>query len=534
MKSQALASSSATSIRWRALVRVARLVVLPVVVIAALVVWALVFTQPVPDSPPGAAIVLFVITLSMGSLVEWFRLRFDAQQQTDMALPDPLYTLYLAAFVLTGASVAIPLAALTPFVQAAPVVLRGRGGAVRTLRALRESAAATSTTVVAGLVYVHLTPILAPQLGGLRAEVVAAFFAVLVLFLALLVVRAPEHSIQRGDFFAVLWRLLQTPAARFQALLLTVGPLLPLADLLDDIEAEFAWILFLIPLIVVYYLALVSMRLEQRTGELQTTIGQLRASRRREAELTGYATLITRAQEDERRRLARELHDDTAQALIALSRGLDALSTRQVDPPLSSRDAHFIHDLDELAKRTLESVRRACQDLRPSVLDDLGLSAALESLTEATTRQGLACTFAESGERLFCAPEVEVTIYRIAQEALSNARRHAHAAAAAISLEFGGDAIHLTVSDDGAGFDSDAVLHAVGAGTDAPDGDDVEPLSGLGLLGMRERAALIGARLQLDSARGAGTRVTLRAPLRADAGGSSGARRRLGDSGARN
>ena len=84
-----------------------------------------------------------------------------------------------------------------------------------------------------------------------------------------------------------------------------------------------------------------SVRLEQRTHELQKTVAELGAVRRREAELADYAALITRAQEDERRRLARELHDDTAQALIALSRGLDALASRRVEPPLSSYDVRF-------------------------------------------------------------------------------------------------------------------------------------------------------------------------------------------------
>ena len=504
-----------------------RTVIVPALIILALVTWALVLPHPVPHSPPGAALVLAIITLGMAVLAHELRRQVDIRSRTHVTLPDPLYLLYLAAYMLTGAPFALPLAALTPFVDAVPDLLRfrDRSDAVRpALAALRESAAATATTFVAGELYVHSTPVLAPGLGMLRAQVVAAVGASAVAFVAVLISRTLERSGPGAPFFGVFAQTMFSPAMRFQALLLSIGPLLPLADVLDDIEAEFAWILFLIPLGVVYYLALVSVRLEQRTNELQTTIGELVQARRREAELTGYAALITRAQEDERRRLARELHDDTAQALIALSRGLDALSSRQADPPLSARDTHFIRDLTELATRTLESVRRACQDLRPSVLDDLGLSAALESLAEATSRQGLPCSFEEDGERGTYAPELEVTVYRIAQEALSNARRHANASAAAIHITYADETLDLAVSDDGAGFDVEHVLReADGDGRNAGDGvRDGTSRPGLGLLGMRERAALIGARLRVEPAAGGGTRVSLHVPLRAAAAGSGG------------
>ena len=506
---------------WNFAAWLGRCVVLPAAVVAALITWALALPQPVPQAPPGAGIVLAVITLGMAVLAHLFRRRLDLRTRMHVALPDPLYTLYLATFILTGAPTALPLAAVTPFVEAAPDLLwrreRAPTGASRRLSvaaaALRESAAATATTFIAGVVYVHMTPVVAHGMGVVRAEVVAAMVAAAVVFAAVLTSRALERTQPGASFASTLAQTVLSPSMRFQALLLSIGPLLPLANLLDDIEAEFAWILFLIPLGAVYYLALVSVRLEQRTRELQKTIGELGQSRRREAELTGYAALITRAQEDERRRLARELHDDTAQALIALSRGLDALSTQQTGPPLSSRDAHFIRELTELATRTLESVRRACQDLRPSVLDDLGLSAALESLAEATSRQGLPCVFEEDGEPDTYAPELEVTVYRIAQEALSNARRHSGASAATIHITYAAGSLDLKVSDNGSGFDAENLLRAAesaetGAGS-------VESHRGLGLLGMRERAALIGARLRVELAEGGGTRVSLHVPLRA-------------------
>ncbi|HST90369.1 MAG TPA: sensor histidine kinase, partial [Ktedonobacterales bacterium] len=240
--------------------------------------------------------------------------------------------------------------------------------------------------------------------------------------------------------------------------------------------------------------------------------------------------LVTRAQEDERRRLARELHDDTAQALIALARGLDTLGGRAVEPPLPDGDARFIADLRGLARRTLDSVRQACYDLRPSVLDDLGLAAALASLAQSVTRRGLRCAFTEHGTYQPCQPEVEVTIYRVAQEALANALQHAHASRATLQITYTPDAITLRVQDDGRGFDYAAALRAVPGDpredvTRAPAAglnDDTTPAGhetytvtymGLGLLGMRERASLIGARVEVESGPGRGTTVLLSAPM---------------------
>ncbi|HEY7849782.1 MAG TPA: sensor histidine kinase, partial [Ktedonobacterales bacterium] len=163
-------------------------------------------------------------------------------------------------------------------------------------------------------------------------------------------------------------------------------------------------------------------------------------------------------------------------------------------------------------QRTLESVRRACQDLRPSVLDDLGLSAALESLASAMTERGLACAYQEQGSAQPYPPEVEVAVYRIAQEALSNALRHSEPSQAQIELRYRPDGLRLIVSDDGHGFDVSATLAGAPGGASR---STAENGSGLGLMGMRERATLIGATLDIQSAPGAGTRITLEAPASA-------------------
>src|SRR3974377_1162406 len=146
------------------------------------------------------------------------------------------------------------------------------------------------------------------------------------------------------------WReYLQSSVLRFQVLVLSVGPLLPVVDIYDDRAAELAWLFFLAPLLAIYYLALISTRLSMRTTELQRTFQDLSSARRREDELRDYASLITRVQEEERSRLARELHDDTAQALIALSLGLDGFERAMGKLNLTEKDAQWIASLHELA-----------------------------------------------------------------------------------------------------------------------------------------------------------------------------------------
>lgn len=482
-------------------------VVLPAAIVLGLVAWSLSGPDiPTPIAPVGAPLLLGAITFIVVGVMRWFRRRFGIAPELVGELPDPLFTMYLAMVILVGIPAGVLLAAVTPVVDSMADALQRQLDVALTLR---KSAAATATTFLAGVSYLVVSAISLGWLNSVRAHFVGAIVASVVMFAGLVVSRSLEAQVLVGGGIVAWMRYLGSPAVRFQVLLLSIGPLLPLAELLDDAEAEFAWILFLMPLFAVYYLALISVRLQQRTDELQVTIQQLGVARRREAELSGYAALVTRAQEDERRRLARELHDDTAQALIALSRGLDALASRQVDPPLSTIDTRFISELGTLANRTLESVRRACQDLRPSVLDDLGLAAALESLAHSMTQRGLPCTFRQAGDDRALAPEVEVTVYRIAQEALSNARQHAVATAATLDVSYQPDRLELTVTDNGRGFDVGAQLSAYAASSHQPP----ETRVGLGLVGMRERAGLIGAKLAVETRTGGGTTVRLIVPV---------------------
>ena len=212
-----------------------------------------------------------------------------------------------------------------------------------------------------------------------------------------------------------------------------------------------------------------------------------------------YIKQVTKAQEDERLRISRELHDDTAQVLATLSRGLDSLSTgeKKLAKPVIER----LQKLHQMADSALNEVRRFSQDLRPSILDDLGLVPALEWLiTDLEKACGIATKVGITGSRRRLTPEIELTVFRIAQEVLSNIRRHSQASSVEMSLDFGADALTLIIHDNGQGFN-------------VPERTSDLALSGkLGIIGMRERARLIGGTLIVQSEKGAGTTITLRIP----------------------
>jgi signal transduction histidine kinase len=201
---------------------------------------------------------------------------------------------------------------------------------------------------------------------------------------------------------------------------------------------------------------------------------------------------VVEAQELERRRLARELHDETGQALTSILLGLKGLEERFDDPESRAATA----ELRELVVSTLQDVRRLAVELRPSALDDFGLVAALERLATSFTEQsGIAVDFQTSlgGERL--SGEVETALYRIVQESLTNVVKHARARHVSILLTRKSGSIKAVIEDDGQGFDP-------AEGT----------LEGFGLVGMRERLALLGGRLQVESGGEAGTTIAAEVP----------------------
>jgi two-component system sensor histidine kinase DegS len=215
------------------------------------------------------------------------------------------------------------------------------------------------------------------------------------------------------------------------------------------------------------------------------------------AELRFYARHITRAQEDERKRIAREIHDDTAQALLLLSRRLGVLAT---DEELSEPVAQSLEDLEELSRSTLQGVRRFSQDLRPPVLDDLGMLPALEGLTTDLSESGIEAKLEVRGGRRRLSAEAELALFRIAQEALTNVKKHSQAPAAVVTVEFSDTKVRLTVGDDGKGFQPPETL-----GTLAHVGR-------MGLIGMQERAQLVSGTFTLRSEPGQGATVIVDVP----------------------
>jgi signal transduction histidine kinase len=202
---------------------------------------------------------------------------------------------------------------------------------------------------------------------------------------------------------------------------------------------------------------------------------------------------VVQAQELERQRLARELHDETGQALTSILLGLKPLEEALADHPARAALA----ELREQVVSALQDVRRLAVELRPAVLDDFGLVPALERLTDAFAEQSdIRVDFhsALGGRRL--PSEVETTIYRVVQESLTNIVKHAEAHNVSVSIARRGTTVAAVIEDDGAGFDQRAIR-----------------AEGVGLLGMRERLSFVDGRLEIESRPGAGTTIVAEVPL---------------------
>ena len=202
---------------------------------------------------------------------------------------------------------------------------------------------------------------------------------------------------------------------------------------------------------------------------------------------------VVEGQELERQRLARELHDETGQALTSILLGLKAVE--DADSPQATRAA--AGQLRELVVATLQDVRRLAVELRPKALDDFGLVAALERLVETFGEAtGIKTQLQASLGEARLPAEVETTLYRVVQEALTNVAKHAGAHNVSILLRRREGAAMAVVEDDGAGFDPTAVREG-----------------GSGLLGMRERVSLVDGRLEIEASAGSGTTIVVEVPL---------------------
>jgi len=215
--------------------------------------------------------------------------------------------------------------------------------------------------------------------------------------------------------------------------------------------------------------------------------------------LRGYIGAITTGQEEERLRLSRELHDDTIQSLIALNQRVQLAQMSQTDEAVSEQ----LVEIQQLTEKTIQDLRRLTRDLRPLYLEDLGLVAALDMLAQETSKAiGIPVDFHRSGIERRLTPEIELTLYRMAQEGLSNISKHAEATSAIISITFTSQNTTMSITDDGRGFD-------------VPESPaEFAPSGHFGLLGLHERAELVGAHLEIHSAPDQGTRlvITLQTP----------------------
>ena len=229
---------------------------------------------------------------------------------------------------------------------------------------------------------------------------------------------------------------------------------------------------------------------------LQYELGEM--SRKVQAAQEGlhdYIGAITAAQEEERLRMARELHDDTIQAVIVLKQRVQLAERSTSDP--NSRIA--LNELETLAEQTIQNLRRLTHALRPIYLEDLGLVPALQMLArEGGQAKALEINFLQKGRERRLPREAELALYRIAQEALNNVIRHSKATRAELEVAYEENEIQVSVRDNGVGFKVPA----------SP--TDFAPSGHFGLLGMGERAELIGARLNVRSTPGAGTRLSVR------------------------
>jgi signal transduction histidine kinase len=235
---------------------------------------------------------------------------------------------------------------------------------------------------------------------------------------------------------------------------------------------------------------------ELRTAKLAESNEQLR---REMAKREALRRKLLHAQEEERRRIARELHDQMGQNLTALNVGLKSLLDRQSRSVLGSR----VQRLQELATQTARDLHRVAVELRPAALDDLGLVKAIRALTETwSTRYGIDVDF-EAGQYqpAGISSEIETILYRIIQEALNNVAKHSGATRVALVLRHTADHVHAIIEDDGRGFDA-RVASQSGNGS-----------ARLGLLGIEERLGMVGGNFKVESAPERGATLLVRIPI---------------------
>ncbi|MBM4446881.1 MAG: PAS domain S-box protein [Chloroflexi bacterium] len=207
------------------------------------------------------------------------------------------------------------------------------------------------------------------------------------------------------------------------------------------------------------------------------------------------------AQEEERKRIARELHDDIAQSILLLSRQLDILISGGAQNRLPKASVGELEYIQNIANETYKGLQRYARDLRPSILDQMGLVAALNWLAEELSKELGTKTTVKADKLPLLASETELAMFRIAQEALNNVRKHAQASEVNITVKTDSNNIKMAITDNGKGFSTPRLT------------GDLAREGKLGVLGMEERARLIGGELHIKSGPGKGTTVIAKAPI---------------------
>ncbi len=214
-------------------------------------------------------------------------------------------------------------------------------------------------------------------------------------------------------------------------------------------------------------------------------------------QLQTLSARILKAQEEERKRIARELHDDTGQALTSIAIGLKVL----LEQPNPEEVRRYVSELLDLTHQALDGVHRMALELRPKTLDDLGLIPALRwHLGEWSRKLGIASELNVEGWTDRLPAHVETAIYRVIQEALTNVAKYSRASKVQVTLSKADGYLRALVEDNGVGFEPHKLLEGTS-------------FKSLGLFGMQERMALVGGTLKVDSALGRGTRVELKVPV---------------------
>jgi two-component system NarL family sensor kinase len=238
--------------------------------------------------------------------------------------------------------------------------------------------------------------------------------------------------------------------------------------------------------------------------------------KRAEAELRALPQRIIKAQEDERSRIAQELHDGINQLIASVKMRLHKVESSLPDLKPAARE--ILHRCDRLLVKALEENRRIAHNLRPTDLDNLGLSAACSSFcndVQLRTNLQFHCRLIEPTERL--SPAVELNLFRIVQEAVTNIEKHAQAKSVRLQIQRDGDFVVLNIKDDGLGFDAKTVKAAK------------KMRHGLGLTNMRERALSLGGTCEIKSKPGQGTDISVRVPATVAQKSSGGKRERAAE-----